>query len=444
MSLTRRLWALRDEHPGLVVLSVLTVGVMLVWPVVDILLRGVESLHVSPYGFNDFGAYAGAVDAWTEGEPLYVQDESGSYHGSYLYPPFVVLLFYPFDAVGNFFVGGVLFGFVSLFLLWVGIESVVEELGYRLAVGERLLLFAALFGFHPALWDFKWGQVSTFLAALLCFAFYFHERGNREQSTNSPSSGNAGSRYLGGVLTTLASSVKLFYTTSGAHLLRDRRRFLGAIGTAVVLLAFSILVFGLPVHREYIDVLTWGKGWGTEQRPPFMAQPAYYRPLYLVDQFLATLGLDLPNVWIIVATILGILGVVGLTLAARHERTAAHPTFALGVAAVPLFAPRAYTHDLVVLLLPAVILLALELERDDGLPWIPVLAVLFLHLHSITIRLSIHLFSRADAVFLQPGVYGTFLLVGLAATRVAEHATAPEQLVSYLDRSRDDTNETST
>jgi alpha-1,2-mannosyltransferase len=443
MSLARRLWALRKERPGFVVLSVLTVTLMVIWPVVDILLRGVDALHVSPYGFNDFGAYAGAVDAWTEGEPLYVQDENGGYHGSYLYPPFVVPLFYPFDAVGNFFIGGVMFGFVSLFLLWVGLETVAEEFGYRLAVWERLLLFAALFGFHPALWDFKWGQISTFLAALLCYSFYTYELGNRGVAINQAEE-RAGSQYLSGILTTLASSVKLFYATSGAHLLRNRRRFLGAIGAAVTLLAFSVLVFGMPVHREYIDVLTWGKGWGTEQDPPFMVQPAYYRPLYLVDQFLATLGLELPSAWVIVATVGGILGIIGLTLAARHEQAAAHPTFALGVAAVPLFAPRAYTHDLVVLLLPAIILLALELDHEDGLPWVPVLAVLLLHLHSITVSLSIHLFSRAAAVFLQPGVYGTFLLVGLAATRVAEHASAPEQLTSVLAGSQDQTKENST
>jgi len=415
MSVARQLWSLRRDRPLLVVLSILTACVTLVWPIVDGLLQTSGPIHVAPYGFNDFGVYSGTVDAWLNGEEIYVENEDGGYHGSYLYPPFVLPLFYPFSWLG-FEAGPVLLGAVSLFLLWVGIEAVAGTFGARLAVPERILLLFALFGFHPALWDFKWAQVSTLLAAVLCFAFLTHERGDR---------GYRGSTYLSGVLTTLGSSVKIFYATSGAHLLRDRRRFGAAIATAGALLAGSVLVFGVSTHLAYLDVLTWGKGWGTGQLAPAEWQTAYYRPFFLIDQLLDSIGLTPPDVWIIGATILGTLAVIGLSLAARDEPAAARPTFALGVAVVPLLAPRAYTHDLVVMLLPAVIVLGLELERDDGLPWLPVLAVLLFHLHSPGTKLVIHLLGNSAAVLLQPGVYGTFLLVGLASARVAEHASAP-------------------
>lgn len=417
MSVARSLWNLRRERPYFVALSVVTVVSMVCWPLADVLLRRYDVVHVADFGFNDFGAYTGATDNWVSGDaPIYTENEDGGFHGSYLYPPFVLPLFYPFVQLG-FDAGPVLFGTFSLFLLWVGIEAVVEELGQTLAVPERIVLLFALFGFQPALWDFKWGQVSTLLAALLCFAFYTHERGER---------GHTGSQYLSGVLTTLASGVKLFYATSGAHLLRDSRRFLGGVLTGVGLLVGSLLVFGSETHRLYLDVLRWGKGWGTEQLPPADWQTAYYRPLYFLDQLVEKSGLSLPNEWMIAATVLGILAVIGLVATRRRNPETAHLTFALGVSVVPLLAPRAYTHDLVVLLLPAVILLSVELRRADGYPWIPVLAVLFLHGHTFGTRAAIHVLDRSWGVLVQPGVYGTFLLVGLAATRLlAANERAP-------------------
>ncbi len=416
MSLASELWGRRHEHPVLVALSVFTVASMLVWPLVDALLARHEVVHVSPYGFNDFGAYYIAVDNWLSGEPIYTEADDGGFHGSYLYPPFVLPLFYPFAQLG-FNAGGALFGAFSLVLLWVGIEAVLGELGYDLTVAERLLALFALFGFQPALWNFKWGQVSTLLAALLCFAFYAHERGEH---------GHTGSQYLSGILTALASGVKLFYATSGTHLLRDWRRFLAGVGTAVFVLVASLTAFGWETHRLYLDVLAWGKGWGAGQHPPAPNQTAYYRPLYLFDQLFETLGISLPSAWMLVATAAGIFAVIVLVLLTRTNPAASRPAFALGVTLIPLFAPRAYTHDLVVLLLPALVLFVSELEREDGYPLIPVIAVLLLHTHTYGTRVSLHLLDPSWAVLLQPGVYGTLLLVGLAAVRTFE--CAPENL----------------
>lgn len=409
MSLSRGLWERRREQPLFVALCLVTVGVVVVWPVVDALLARYDVVHVADYGFNDFGAYAGAVDNWVSGDaPIYTRNEDGGFHGSYLYPPYVLPLFYPFAKLG-FEAGPVLFGLFSLFLLYVGVEAVVEELGYSLTVPERIVLFFGLFGFHPALWDFKWGQVSTLLAAFLCFAFYTHERGQRGHSTSA---------YLSGLFTALAGGVKLFYATAGAHMLRSSRRFVGGVVTGVGMLAASVVVFGLDTHDLYLDVLTWGKGWGTDQLPPAEWQTAYYRPLFLVDQTVDGLGLSLPDVWIPAAIVVGVLAVIGLTLRRRHDPRGSTLTFALGVAVIPLFAPRAYTHDLVVLLLPAILLLSVELDREDGLPWIPVLSVFLVHFQTYGTRAAIHLLDSSQAVMLQPGVYGTFLLVGLAAGRL--------------------------
>lgn len=410
MPIPHRLWERRHDYPLFVVLSALTVATLFVWPLVDFSLR--EMGVGIPFGFNDFGVYGGTIDRWRALGEVYDQTETGGYHGSYLYPPVTLLLFWPFKGF-EFVTGAVLLGGTMLVLLWMGLEAVALALGYRLCIWERLVLLVALFGFAPALRDFKWAQIASLLTAFLCFAFYTGELAER--------GAGARYRYASGAFTTLGSAFKLFFATSGAHLLRDRARLAGALGTAALLGAASLLVFGVEVHRAYLDVLLWGKGWGGTRAPYLWDASAAYRPLYVLGGF----GMA--------ARVLGVLGVIALTLAARDATATAarHATFALGVAVIPLLAPLADLHDLVVLLLPAVILVAVELDRPDGYPSVPVLAVLLLHAHRYVVEVliespqSVPLLTRGHAPWLQPGMWATFLLVGLAAVRVGEHATLP-------------------
>lgn len=400
------------DRPGFVFLAGLTVVILVIWPAVDVYLRSIEV--GIPFGYNDYGVYSTTLDRWLDGGSLYVRDDGGGFHGSYLYPPVTILLFYPFSFF-DFHTAAILFGGISLLLLWVGLEAVARGLGYQLLIGERLVLLVALFGFHPALRDFKWAQLSTLLTALLCFAFYAQELGGADDRRGRVY------RLTSGVMTTLGSAFKLFFATAGAHLLRDRDRLAGALGAAGLLLGLSIGIFGIETHRMYLEVLLWGKGWGPTRATYLWDTTAAYRPLHIVGR------LALP------LRVVGVFAVIGLTLAARHSDApnARHATFALGVAAVPLLAPRADAHDLVVMLLPAVILLADELRRADGYPAIPVLTVLLFHLHRYGVELAVNPpswlpasgFVSAHAPWFQPGLWATFLLVGLAAYRVAEHGS---------------------
>lgn len=448
MSIPRRLRALWSDRPGFVALSLLTLAALLVWPILDVAWKTME--FGTQFRYYDFGVYSGTVDSWLSGGEVYQLNEDGNYHGSYLYPPVTLLFFVPFS-VFPFSVGATLLGAFSLVLLWAGLEAVVETFGYRLRLEERLVLLAALFGFHPLLFTFKMAQVPTVLTAILCFAY-----AATEGEADRPPSG-----YVGGVLTTLGASMKLFYATAGAHLLRDRRRFAGAMAAVIGLFAFSLAVFGVDTHLAYLDVLAWGKGWGTDPRPPELWMPAYFRPLYPLD------GMALPVVGSLAVLslpirVLGVLAVIALALAARHadDPTTRRATFALGVAVAPLLAPKAYTQDLVLLLLPAVVLLGIELNRPDGRPWIPVLAVGLLHVHSFGLRAVVDppaWLSPADLVgdlatmvqpeafgtafpaavrvldvdlvgWLQPGLWGALLLVGLAGSHVAAAARWPSGL----------------
>ncbi len=411
-----RLWA---ERPVFVGLAGLTLAVLLAWPAIDTWIRPLDiGTRVAYY---DYGAYSGTVETWRAGEALYVPNEDGGYHGSYLYPPITLLAFVPFTLF-PFDVGATLLGVVSIVVLWLGLDGAIAVMGYSLRRWERVVLLGAIVGFHPVLFTFKMGQVPTLLTGLLALAFVTSELAIQRAGASAPPESNsrqaAALAYASGALTTLGSSMKLHYAPSGAHLLRDRRRLVGALGTVGLLVVASLAIFGVQAHLDYLDVLTWGKGWGTSARSPELWMPAYYRPLYVLGP------LSLP------VRILGVLGVIALALSARQatDATTRWATFALGVAAVPILAPKAYTQDLVILLLPAVVLLGLELLREDGQPWIPILALLLVHVHSFGLWLLVSppawlpggASLTALAGWLQPGLWGTLLLVGLASVRIVQ------------------------
>ena len=422
MSVLRRLWALRTDRPGFVSLAVLVIGAIAAYPLIDVLLRSADIS--TAFRYYDFGAYRIAIGDWQAGEPIYVPNEEGGFHGNYLYPPIMLPVFAAFIAA--FENPGVAWGIVSVLALWVSLQLAIREFGLSVHPLERLLLLWLLVGFQPILFGFKMGQVSTFLAALLTLALVglLRDLDGRGRSA----------AILSGAFTTLGSAVKLIYAPSGAHLLRSRRRFAGALAALFALLGVSLLLFDPATHRGYLDVLLWGKGWGTGSRSPHLWTPAYFRPLLAIE-----------SIGPVVRALL-VASTIGLAIGATG-READLPTFALGIAIIPLAAPRAYTFDLVVLLPAVVVLLALELDRTDGRPEIPVLGLLFLHVHAYGLftfgQISETLLAsnalRPLLPVLQPGLWGAVLIVGLAVVRVAEHTPIPKHAreITSLNRAGD-------
>jgi len=425
MAALRKLWGLRRQRPVFVATSLAVLAFLVAYPAVHWWLQSQGVLE--GFRYFDLGAYRGAVNSWQAGEPIYVENDEGGYHGSYLYPPVYLLLFLPVTdapfADLTFHQAGTLLNVVSVGLLWVGLQAAVAGYGLRLAWVERVLLLWAVAGFAPVIISMQLAQVSVFLAALLAFALAGIRYGDRHGRR-----GRLG-QYASGALTAVAGTLKLIYAPAGAHLLADRRRFAAAVATGIGLLAVSLAVFGLDVHVRYYDVLTWGKGWGESRAPfpPNLWLPPYYRPFYYLG---ATLGMAIR---VVLAAAISGLAVLSAGGGVDEE------TFALGVAAIPLVAPRAYTQDLALVLPVVVALLATELRREEGHPVVPVVGLFLAAVHPSGFFGILHL---AAAVFpassydalgslvglLQPGVWAALLLVGLAAVRVAEAATPPARL----------------
>lgn len=430
MAALRRLWASRRQRPVFVAASLLVGAFLVVYPAVHWWLQAIGV--AGEFAYYDLGAYRSAVNAWQSGEPFYVRNDNGGFHGSYLYPPVYLLLFLlvtdvPFADL-TFHQAGTLLNVTSVALLWLGLQAAIAGYGLRLAWYERVLLLWAVAGFAPVIISMQLAQVSVFLAALVAFALagLLYDDGTRRFGVVGTA--------VSGAVTAVAGTLKLIYAPGAAHLLQDRRRFGAAVATGLGLLAVSLAVFGVEAHLRYYEVLTWGKGWGSS-RPPFPPNlwlPPYFRPFYYLG---ATAGMAIR---VLLAGVISVLAVLSAGEGVDSE------TFALGVAAIPLVAPRAYTQDLAVLLPVVVALLATELRRADGRPLVPVVALFLAAVHpygfygilellAAVAPPSMHGALQAAVGLLQPGVWAAVLLVGLAMVRVAAAATLPAAVAARLE-----------
>lgn len=399
------------RRPTFTVLAIVALAYFLAWPFVDYWLRGLQvaasdeaTAIATRYRFYDWGAYGSAVERWKEGSVIYEQNEDGGYFGTFLYPPLVLLLFYPFHTYLDFREGAMLWEAGSFLLLWIGLQLVIRELGYRLRWWHRGLLAWLLLGFQPLLFGMKMGQTPAFLVGLLCLAFVALRRQER---------GSENASFVSGGLTAFVGFVKFAYAPVGAHLLDDVDRLVGAIAVGLVLVGASIGVFGLELHRTYVEVLAWGvdSGGGSPRSPHFWL-PGYFKPLG----------------WLPGATALRVLASLAIAGVAVLSEDRTHQVFALGLAAFPLVTPTTYTYYLVALLPAGTILLLTELDRD-GRPEIVVAGLVLANAHAYGTRfVAVTLHEAVPAVralepwyyAVQPGIYATLLLAGLAFARAAE------------------------
>ena len=416
MSLLGSFWRHREDHPWFVAGTIVVGAFLLAYPFVDYYLRSTGV--AATFWFWDFGASTGAIDRWQAGESLYVK-EDGGYHGSYLYPPVFLLFVWPFTVLFESFEHSAMaWEAASVMVLWFGAQAAISAWGVDLRRWERGLLLWLVLGFQPVLLAMKMGQLAPFFAGLLCFALAgvltAAPRAERDDA-------NASDSLAAGAFTAIPGTIKLPYAPGGAHLLQDRDRFTGALVTGLALGGLSVLVFGIDPHLKFVEVLLWGAKGGGSSRHPSLWLPPYYRPFYVVAD--VSLYLRLGG-----AALISVLAILSASGDAEPE------TFALGVAAIPLLAPRTYAYYLAALLPAAGILIARELHRD-GYPLVPVVGLFLAGVHSYGLKLMVdHVptwspaltFVREWSPWLQPGLWGNLLLVGLAAVRVAQVASIPD------------------
>lgn len=354
---------------------------------------GLVELHL-----HDYGAYYNAAVRWLNSASLYqpMQEvpelETQFQDLRYLYPPIFVLVFVPFTFLPPIF-SGILWNLITLiFLIW-SVDRLVSTFEIDICWKKRVLLYFVVASFAPTITWIKLGQVSGLLAGLLCLS---------GATLRSKRHG------LSGVLTVLGSMIKPFYATSGAHLLRHRKRLLNAVITSLGLIILGVLIFGIDPHLEYIGVLREGKGWGPAVGPANW-HATHFNPFYIFGPLK-----HFPRVIII-------LGTAGLALYSNKTEVPIEYIFALGVSIVPLAAPTTNTLALNAVI-PAILIVAFyELEKGKRFPKILLISALFIHVHPYSVeflsKFGPQIYPPLKIItpfipLLQPALYGMVLLVG--------------------------------
>lgn len=414
-TVTRAIRYLR-QRPGLALVGAITVLSFLVLPFV---WRTLATADIAgEFRYRDFGIYYATVDDWFAGEAIYDVDEP---FGNYLYPPVYLIGIVPFYELFWWQEGGQVWAAASVGVLWLGLQWLCWTLIPGLRHVERVLLAPVLLvfivTFHPIWYGMRLGQASIIVAGIVALGV---------ASMVQAQSGRQVFDTISGVFTAIGGTVKLFYAPVGAHLLLDRRRFVAALGTGILLVAASIVIFGVDTFADYLRVVFgWGEDFGQDPGHPSWGWiPGYYRPLYHPGGMTLP-GSDLPvSLLVRLATV---VAVAGVALWVRHT-DAARPVAALGIVAIPFVGPQVSTHDFAVLLPAIVLLLAIEIDRD-GRPWLPVAALVLFHWQAYgTYALAnapewLPLSSLLIEVspLLQPGLIANVALLWLAAYRALEH-----------------------
>lgn len=420
---------LRDR-PWLAGLCGLTVVSLLLGPVLWQELASREI--VGSFSYTDFGVYYRTTGDWLAGETIYDVDDP---FGNFLYPPLFLLAVRPFYELQSWPFVAEVWVAASVIGLWKSLQLLIWTYQPSLTRAERTILsvltLGLLLSFHPIWYGMRLGQASIAIAAVITLAVVAMER-QSDSVHRGPISGG---------LTAIGGSIKTFYAPVGAHLLTDWRRLVGAIGTGVLLLMTSMVIFGIEPHFDYLEVLAWGEDWGGDPAHPSWGWIAgYYRPLYFLGKsmvVLPVLAIEVPLSLIIRLTVISAIVALAVWL---HGSGADREVFAVGILAIPLVGPQVSVHDLAVLL-PAIVIVAAIEYRQDGHLWVPILGVLLLHWQSYGtlafasvpgwVPLSSWIVHYSP--LLQPALYANIMLLGLTSYRALEYR--PPRWLQHLRES---------
>lgn len=368
-----------------------------------------------PLLFLDFGAYYNAAVRYSGGYALYTTSSQITELQSvpfanmeYLYPPIFVFIFIPFTAFGPI-LAGYIWGVTSiLFLIW-SVSKLISMYNTDLGRQETVLLYYIVISFGPVISWVKHGNMSAVLAGFLCLSAVTL-RAKRD--------------IMSGILTTFAVLVKPFYATSGAYLLRDRNRMVGAFLMVFIIISISLSIFGLEIHTNYLEVLQQGQGWGDKLPTPNKWSAGQYNPFYIFGNYRNLVRGTL------------VLFTAAISLYSINLKIPDEYIFALGVVIIPTAAPVTFTYALTAII-PGVIVVSLyELEAKEKIPLTFFFGALLVHIHPYTVDFfskfgpniypPMNVFSPIVPI-LQPALWGTIILYGFILYRIIHYDSISEE-----------------
>ncbi|WP_135855009.1 glycosyltransferase family 87 protein [Halorussus salinus] len=204
-----------------------------------VLISNIEAADFQRYYFAAKQAQAG--DPFIK--PYAVPETDFNMH--YVYPPITVFLFYPFTLLPNWelalathIIFNVIFATITAILTIKYIRSQGTDLN---RVDEVLITGAFLVGPH-AVMTYAHGQVTYWIALMLCIGYIFLNQGDEVAS---------------GLAFAFPAVLKIFPALFGLWFLKKRTyKAVGvAIASGLVAVALSFLAFGVEMHASYVEYI---------------------------------------------------------------------------------------------------------------------------------------------------------------------------------------------
>lgn len=186
--------------------------------------------------FADFKSYYAAMEYLLEGKNVY---DTTQYSLPYLYPPFFLILLYPFTLLPLNTAIAVFTGVNFLLLIILFLQMRREAFGDQ-AIMSFLILLCIFFSI-PCQQTLVWGQINIIIAIIL---FNVYVNATRDKRLGAAFWAN-----LGGFIKLVPFSSLIFLLKQ-----KSRLRFLIFYTAAfIIFLTASFLIFGIKMHIDFID-----------------------------------------------------------------------------------------------------------------------------------------------------------------------------------------------
>ncbi|HSW96490.1 MAG TPA: glycosyltransferase family 87 protein [Candidatus Saccharimonadales bacterium] len=184
--------------------------------------------------YPDFSSYYYGARTVLHGGNPYLGGKN--FFGSFLYPPFALLVFLPFTFI-SFFIAEKVFVVLSLLCLFLAIILLFKLFKISVLSTVSLFLLTLVFNFFPEKFTLGMGQINNVVLLLMSLFVYFYIK-KRE--------------YLAGIVLALAIMLKLSPVILIFFLLIDKRwKLLIATCVALAIMILSIAIFINPANNIY-------------------------------------------------------------------------------------------------------------------------------------------------------------------------------------------------
>lgn len=323
----------------------------------------------------------------------------------YLYIPAAVFLYLPFSQLA-FVPSAIAFLTVGLSGLLLALRTLVKELSFKINKTYYVFGIIAVLGFWPTKQWIYMGQVTGFLTLAYTISAILLIRNNTMEDD------------LGvGIASSICTMMKIYHLPANAHLLRSPVRLVGGAVGAISMIGVSVVVFGFDTFLQYIKIVVrWYSIRNNPTAHPTLAG-APYKPMMFFGEY---------HLIFQILFILITLSIVIFSI--RHsQREVDRYVYILGISTVCFAVPGVKNYTLMIII-PAIVI-ALHTEwAGGGIPELPVLAVLLIHIHKPSMTLLYDIFDQIGIIHLfelmypvvQPALLGVIILYGLSIWRILQ------------------------